>query len=264
MNVLSTLENIGLSEKEAKIYLALLKLQEALPSAISRHANVKRPTAYVILAELQRKGLVSRFMRKKTTYFRALSPHNLLEDQHNKYTALQNAVPELLQLHQKYAATPQMSVFEGKEGMIKIMEDTLTTKTELLCWADVEEATNALAEYYPTYISKKVARKIFLRGIICYGPRALRFKKYGPEELREVYLVPRAQFPFHNEINIYDDKVAIISHRDEIGVIIQNQTIADTQRSIFELCFSSAKILEKTLLTPKDLTYLAQKKENIS
>ena len=55
---------------------------------------------------------------------------------------------------------------------------------------------------------------------------------------------------FKNEINIYDDKVAIISHEDQIGVIIQNKNIADTQRSIFELGFEYAKILEKQKLFP--------------
>ncbi len=80
------------------------------------------------------------------------------------------------------------------------------------------------------------------------SPRQI-FKKFGEAELREIYLIPKEKFPFRNEINIYDDKVAIISHEDEIGVIIQNKNIADTQRSIFELGFEYAKILERDLLT---------------
>jgi hypothetical protein len=45
-------------------------------------------------------------------------------------------------------------------------------------------------------------------------------------------------------INIYDDKVAIVSHQDQVGVIIENKNIADTQRSIFNFAFDYAKILE--------------------
>lgn len=78
----------------------------------------------------------------------------------------------------------------------------------------------------------------------------------GKEELREVYLVPKEKFPFENEINIYDDKVAIISHADKVGVIIQNQSIADTQKAIFKLAFEYAQIVESKTLTKEDLLYL--------
>lgn len=246
MNLKGILENIGLSEKEATIYLTLLELKEALPSSLARRSGVKRPTTYVILEQLQKKGFVSYSKKGSLTYYRALNPHSLLEAQHNKYSALEKALPELLHLHHQYSSTPQMTVFEGMEGMIRIMEDTLTTKEDLLVWADVElAATTLLADYYPTYIRKKVARKIWVRGVCCYDKTALRFKKNGEKELRELYLIPKDKFPFKNEINIYDDKIAILSHQDQIGVIIQNQNIADTQKAIFKLGFEYAKILEK-------------------
>ena len=50
---ISILQDIGFSEKEAKIYLAILELNEALPSAIARRANIKRPTTYVILDQFE-------------------------------------------------------------------------------------------------------------------------------------------------------------------------------------------------------------------
>lgn len=246
MKLQTILENIGFTEKEAIIYLALLELKEALPSSLAKRSGVKRPTTYVILEQLQKKGLVSYKKIGRLTYYRAINPHSLLESQHNKYSTLEKALPELLQLNHKYSATPQMTVFEGKEGLMKIMEDTLTTKEDLLVWADVELASRTvLSDYYPTYIHKKVSKQIWVRGICCYDETSLRFKKNGDKELRELYLIPKDQFPFKNEINIYDDKVAIISHQDQVGVIIQNTNIADTQKAIFKLGFEYAKILEK-------------------
>ncbi|MEK7126738.1 MAG: helix-turn-helix domain-containing protein [Patescibacteria group bacterium] len=195
MDLTQTLKNIGLSEKEAKIYLSLLELQEALPSTIARKANVKRPTTYVVLEQLQKRGLVGYIKKGRLLYFRAQNPHSLIEDQHDKYQTLEKSLPELLQLHEKYTATPQMSVYEGKEGLIKIMEDTLTAKTELLCWADVTLAVTSLKDYYPTYIAKKVKRKIYLRGIFCNDKLALRFKEHSKDELREVHLIPPQKIP---------------------------------------------------------------------
>ena len=257
MDLRKTLQRIGLNDKEASVYIVLLELHEALPSVVSRKSGVKRPTTYVVLEQLVGKGLASHVKKGDVTYFRALNPHALLEDQYQRYSDLEKALPELVNLHEKYSATPQMAIYEGKDGIIKIMEDTLKISTDLLCWADVSLATGTLLEdYYRSYVATKVERKIWLKGVFCYDELALEYKKRGEEELREVYLIPKDKFPFKNEINIYDDKIAIVSHQDKIGVIIQNQNIADTQRAIFDFGFEYAKILEKDVLTKADIKYL--------
>jgi hypothetical protein len=42
-------------------------------------------------------------------------------------------------------------------------------------------------------------------------------------------------------MNIYDDKIAILSYDEPVGVVLQNRAIADMQRSIFNLSFELAK-----------------------
>ncbi len=244
-NLVSALESVGFSTKESLTYLTLLELNEALPSTIARKSGIKRPTVYVILEQLQNKGFISHVNKKGGLYFRAVAPIRILEEEKNKLERLKIFLPELEKLNQKYEVTPQMSVYEGKEGLVQIMEDTLTAKTELCCWANPQIAMGLLEDYYSTYVKKKVERKIWLRGIFCLDRIGQEFKAKGKEELREVYLIPAEKFPFKNEINIYDDKVAIISHEDKVGVILQNKNIADTQRAIFNLAFEYAKILDK-------------------
>lgn len=257
MDLAQILQNIGLSEKEAKIYLELLSLKEALPGVIARRAGIKRPTAYLVLDQLLKKGLVSQIKKGRYTYFQPVNPHSIVEDQYKRFNDLEKSLPKLLSLHEQFSVQPQVSYFQGKEGIIRIMEDTLTTNTELLCWADVTLATKTLLkDYYPSYIAKKVSRKVWLRGIFSYDKIALDVKRRGRKELREVYLIPKEDFPFKNEVNIYDDKVAIISHEDQIGVIIQNKNIADTQRSIFNFAFKYAKTVEDTILSQKDRQFL--------
>lgn len=249
------LKNLGFSEKEATVYLTLLELNEALPAAIARKSGLKRPTTYLVLETLQARGVVSSIKKSGVLYYQASKPEVFL-DKERRHVAVMDqtlstlavALPELQALHQQYAVTPQMSVYYGKEGLIQVMEDTLTTKTELLCWANPELAYSLLVDYYPSYIRKKVKRKIWLRGIFCQDKIAEKFKRKGKEELRDIRLISKKDYPFKNEINIYDDKVAIISHEDRVGVIIQNKNIADTQRAIFELCFKLCENSDKSKL----------------
>ena len=136
-----------------------------------------------------------------------------------------------------------MTVFEGIAGLKRIMNDTLTSTTEILAWADIKLATESLPDFYPEYVKERVKRGIWARAIFGDDLVAREFKKREREQLREVYLVPKRIYPFSNEINIYDSKVAVLAHEDQLGVIIQNQAIAETQRAIFRLGFEYAKML---------------------
>jgi len=240
MDLQKILRNSGLNSKEAKVYLTLLELDEAPASVIARVSNLKRPTAYVILNSLIKKALVSTFTHNKITYYKAVNPKRLFSSQKEKLLDLQKALPDLQSIHEKYLVKPEMTIYEGYNGLIQIMEDTLTVQSNpILAWADVETTMKTvIADYMPKYIEKKVRKKVHVRGIVSDNSLGHVFQEKGRTELRELKFVDPELFPFKNEINIYDDKVAIISHVDQIGVIIQNQAIADTQKSIFRLCYS--------------------------
>jgi hypothetical protein len=90
-------------------------------------------------------------------------------------------------------------------------------------------------------VTKRVAKKLRVRAIMEVDQAARSFKARDREELRESVLIPKAHFPLHGEMNIYNDKIAILSYEEPFGVIIQNRAIADMQRSIFNLSFELAR-----------------------
>ncbi|MEK9160379.1 MAG: helix-turn-helix domain-containing protein [Patescibacteria group bacterium] len=267
-DLLKTLHKIGFSEKEAAVYLTLLELSEALPSTISRITNVKRSTAYLILEQLQKKGLATSIKKGGHLYFQSCKPDFLIANQRKKYeeikeqlTSLEQVIPELNLLHKDFTTTPQMSVYKGDEGIIHILEDSLSAKGEIYCWSNTGLASDtALNKYHPTFLKKKIERKIHSKCLFTYDKSGLQFKKNSKKELREVYLIPQDKYPFKNEINIYNDKTSIISLTDRVGVIIQNQDMADSQRALFNLGFEYAKSFEKDLLTQSDIRYLRGEK----
>jgi len=54
---LPLLQEQGMSEKEALIYLVTLELGSAPASTIARKANIKRVTTYAILRDLERQQI---------------------------------------------------------------------------------------------------------------------------------------------------------------------------------------------------------------
>ncbi len=245
-NSLHNLQGLGFSRKQALVYLTLLTFRELSSSIIAKKTGLKRPTIYKILEELTEKSCITTIKKNNVLHFKAI-PHQELIRLFSEKNTKEKSCIEMLNSdlkaietqHEKIAAEPQMSIYQGTEGLIQVMEDTLTTKEEILCWADIKSATQSLKAYYPTYIQKKITRKINLRGIFCEDEVAHAFKKRGKKELREVKIIDKSKFPFENEICIYENKVAILSHEDKVGIIIQNQHIANTQRLIFELAWDN-------------------------
>ena len=72
------LKKIGFSDKEAKVYLALLELGEAGVQTIAKKSAVNRATTYVVLEELKKQGIVSTVEKDKKTVFVADAPRALL------------------------------------------------------------------------------------------------------------------------------------------------------------------------------------------
>jgi len=74
-------------------------------------------------------------------------------------------------------------------------------------------------------------------------PKNRIFLKKNDEQLRETRSVNADQFSFTNEIDIYENKVAMFSLQGErIAVIIESESIARTQRMIFELAWLGTSV----------------------
>ena len=63
------LKQLGLLEKEAKVYLASLELGEATVLELAKKSALNRTTVYVEIEKLGQRGLVSSIEKGKKRYF---------------------------------------------------------------------------------------------------------------------------------------------------------------------------------------------------
>ena len=235
------LENLGLNSKEAKVYLAALEIGSNPVSKIAGKAKINRVTAYDIIEKLAKKGLISSFTRAKVKYFTATEPDVLVTDFQRKLGELKEVLPELQRLTGE-TVHPRVRYFEGLEGIRHIYEDTLTSKTEILNYGDSEEIRKHWPTYDQDYVTKRAEKNIFLRGITLDDDYGRKVVEGNTGYKREIRLISKDKFNFSNEICIYDDKVAIISFKDElIGMIIESPEIANTQRAIFGMIWEFSR-----------------------
>ncbi len=250
----------GFSDKETGVYFALLELGKGTVSQIARKAGINRTTGYDILDSLVAKEVISISGKEPKQEYVAESPEMIksyvTREIENKKAALlevEKVVPELTTLH-NISSRPKVSFYEGKEGLQKVYEDTLSSHEEILAYASVEDIQPTLPHYFPEYYKRRAKKGIHIRAIFPESPEARERASLDEEEIRQSTIVPKT-FGFHPEINIYDNKVMIASWREKLGIIIESAEIADAMKKIYELAWAEAKRLDKENLlgsrTPK-------------
>ncbi len=240
MNLEKTLEQSGLSVKEAKIYLATLELGSATVNAIAKKAEIPRPTCYDVLESLKFRGIASSYIKKKIRYYSVEEPKKIIELAQQRADTLKEALPQLEALYGIARERPQVRFFQGKEGMKQVFEEVLADKKDYLCFSSADDLFSALGDYYPEFVQKRTREKILARVILRDSPKARERQRLGQEELRVVKLIP-PEFNYHGMMAIFGNKIALFSFvNDYIAVVIESKELTAIQRAMFEYIWQKA------------------------
>lgn len=107
------LEDIGLSEKEAKLYLALLEAGPSTTGPLIKKLGLHKATVYALLQRLQERGLVGSIVKGKHKEFQASAPELLLELLKEREDRVREALPELEKLQKRSKESQAVTVYEG-------------------------------------------------------------------------------------------------------------------------------------------------------
>ena len=248
------LVEFGLSEKEAKVYLALLELGPSSVTKIARRARVTRTNAYHLLSSLLSYGLISSNEGETKVLFSAEKPDRLiylmkerLNEAEQKCKDAETFMPELMSLYRDPDKKLKVRYYEGVEGIITAYEDTLTAKGKIFGYASVEHQYSFFPGYFPEYYERRSKKGIGVECFLAETDDSLRIKNLDKKQLRHTNIIPKA-FSISPEINIYDNKVAILSLKEKFGVIIESYEVASAFKKMFVLANERAKQYDKEIM----------------
>lgn len=248
------LAQIGLSTKEAQIYLELLTIGPQAVSVISKRIGLNRSTTYCILKSLEEKGLVSSCRHNNVRFCTANDPNCLIGFLDGKCktfdyykSELMMVIPHFRSLMASYNfKKPLINYYDGMEGVKYVIYDALSTKGDFCAYLCLHKwFEHGMKDFLLHYKDFRIAtKKIPLRAMAPDTKEVRDFFEQNYDKknsLTKILYVKDASYLeiFKNEMNIYDNKVAII-HLDkgqEYGVIIENKEIADMHKSIFEMAW---------------------------
>ena len=145
------LQEIGLNEKEAKVYLATLELGQSVVQDIAKKAGVNRATTYFVIEALMKSGLMSSFHKGKKQFFIAADPDRLVEvlEQEKDLVEkreknLKKLLPQLQSINNKQKDRPVVKYYEGKEGIKTMVDEVLRADDNIINFAYSVDALEGL------------------------------------------------------------------------------------------------------------------------
>jgi len=240
MDLQSALQNLGLNEKEAAVYLALLEQGESTAYQVAKRSGLKKPTTYVILDQLIERGAVRKILKEKATAYTATDPVEIFVAARSRFEQAERSLPELRALARSDAKVVQTSYYEGLIGIKEMYKHLLQEaegKTLLGFFAHTKDTPKGLIEYWKEFNTEVERRKIAVQGIT---PKDETTKPYlelakKNKDRFELKGYPTSVYSSNISIEIYGDTTQITSHRYLKGILIRNPDIANTMRQIFEL-----------------------------
>ncbi len=241
---------LGLTGKEAKIYRILLEVGTSSIAAIITKTGLKRGITYASLYALEKIGLVRKFEKDKKTFFEPLPPEKLAEICTSKSkeielttAKLDHLLPKLSKQYKLSIGKPTIQYFEGKEGLVKVFQDIYAPKAEPVYGAvDVDKVEEA----FPSILDNKLipSRKetgLSVKSILNNTELGNKYKDKDKEENRQTILLDPEKYPLPAEIDVYEDKVAMLSFKkgEFIGILISNEVFATTLKSLLRYVVES-------------------------
>lgn len=259
------LQTFGLTGKEAAIYELLLKIGDVPASKVIKETGYKRATVYKSLYSLEEKGLLTKQDKDKKIHFKPASPTQLttlaearIKEIERARTDLSSLLPELESDYILSVEKPVISEFEGKKGIKAVFDDIYGKKSEpVYGCVDLAKTAKELSNYIvKKLIPLRVKNKVMARSLIADSSQARNIARKDNDQLRESVLLDRKRYPFPAEIDVYEDKVAMLSFEKGhfIGLLIKDKAIATSLKSVFKLAFDLGRgQQQKTKNTSKSI-----------
>lgn len=244
-----SLLDLGLTYPQSVIYEFLVK--EGLQKAgfIAQKTQYKRGLVYKVLEELEKMQLVRKTQGPKFVgVFEACHPVVLKDfaekreqEAKNARLSMESIISSIISDFNLSSDKPGVIFYEGIEGIKKVLTDALEDNPEksIFCFSDVEGYATHLGGWNKKFFTpQREEKKIFEKVIAPNSQKAMDFMQgLQTSWLTETMFIDHKPFPFATEINIYNNKISIVtfSTKGLIGVIIENKEIYETLKSIFNL-----------------------------
>lgn len=236
-----TLRSLGFLDSEIKTYIAALELGPSTVIEIGAKTNLSRQAIYTAIDSLVKQGLMSSVEKGKKQLYAAESPDRLRSIAEAKLKLMESTVKEIktatdeLKLVQR-GDKPIVKMFEGKEGLLTMVEEMAKSKTNRVDDFVNDDAVSRIFSDEDLLPIKTALDKFGIQTRVLVLARE---KSIPTRKSTKSKNITRKDLAFDGEITIFADKVGLSSLKGNklMGVLIENHEIAQALRCMFQMAW---------------------------
>jgi len=234
------LEDVGLTNAEIRVYLALLELGSSTSGPVIERSELQSSVVFMALTKLMSKGFVSVVKEGKRRYYQASNPKHISDYLDEKKKRFESILPGLISRQSMAKEKPEAVLFRGIRGIKELLYELLEAGgKEHHTIGSTKESLMLGGVWWLNYHKKRAAKGIEAGLVFNESLRKWHAEeKYPKAEVRYT----RQGFEPLTETIIRNDKVGIIIWNEKpIGVLIHNKTVAESYDKFFGLIWKAAR-----------------------
>jgi len=245
-----SLIQLGLTYTQSVVYETLLKNGPLPAGKIAKKTSFKRGLVYKILEDLAKTGLIQKNEEKgKVAVFETKHPLELRgfaekrqQEARDAKLALEGVLPAIVSEFNLASSKPGILFFEGEEGAKQVINDTLSSRTDIYTYADMEEVNKYMKKINAEYAKKRDRLKVEKKVLLVDSEYTHKILADYQKTNLDIRFVKNTSH-FATVMQIYDQKVSYVamSEKKMIGIIIQDPNIYAMHKVLFESMWANAK-----------------------
>jgi len=237
------LQQLGLSPNEAKIYEALLDLNESGVGEISSKAEIHRRNVYDAINRLIDKGLIFPILTKGENLYSPVDPGKLSELIKEKEVGLEKIMPDLRKRYEERVAKQEAYMYKGLEGFKNYMRDILRVGEDVyfigakLGWFDPR-----IKIFTEQFLKEAKRKEITFHHIF-----DVIVKEKGKDIIKNLETPHKfmpAEYSTESAVDIFGDYVVTFTGLDlkkiDVGVtmfVLKDQKLAESYKTWFKFIY---------------------------
>lgn len=240
-----TLKMIGMTSREADLYLASLFLGPASIIELSNKVKLSRQMIYIIIPSMLEKGFLKKVTIGKKIKYEAVDPDLLkirADEIHQKVNRL---VPELKTKQVVNKAIPLISIYDSPKGMrewYKKFMDEAKKDEKILIWSAGKSWYKMDAKFYQKYLDFKDKKEI-LDYVIGPDKKESRMLYQKIKSKNRKYRYFKKWWAANSEIWIWRNQICYLTLREKATnlIVVESEELAKIERFNFWKVWKFAK-----------------------
>ncbi|OGL95416.1 hypothetical protein A2348_02095 [Candidatus Uhrbacteria bacterium RIFOXYB12_FULL_58_10] len=250
-SLIKLLENLGLSKREADVYLASLRLGESAAQDIAHATGLTRTTVASVLDRLASQGFVSVHRKAGKRLYWIEDPHILVEHERARLTVVEELAGRLHSEYHRADKKPDAEVTDASEAIVNMMVRVID---ELPDGAEIRTIESPNAKHYQAVMSdelflaltkRKAAKGIRTRSLVPAGSQSA-IRPSALQKGIEVRGLPPGIL-FESSLWLFGSSLVLFSGTHTFAVRVNHRHMNEGIGSIFEYLWDQSQVHAQTV-----------------